>query len=850
MANTFTQGEENYYVNTGLSTLFPDEIKKLKLEGNIVLGDFIFNTIDEDGVVWVITDIAGWWQSPTADVPEIDRSAGDGGYDVPGRYTSRSIEIEGSFLVTDPSKVEAARDKLVESCNLVYEGAWLKTGSSPIRASYVYMVDQIETEVVNARGRTNFTISLRASDPIKYLWNEEDPDGYDVFEIPVKNSDTGATGSRVLTNVGNYPVPCFLEIVGPYAAPGTIFNRTTEDLILITQPLRGTSARSVVNKELTFNVDTLIDTATLTTTSEHSFRVGDTVLITNAGAEFDGEQVITSIPTSTTFTYNTSAASITPVTFKTLTNDEAQLETTVAHGYSVGNEIIVRGVDAAFDGTHVIAATPGARLLRYARKRTTDKNIVSTSLTSNIATISTSDPHEFIVGEDVTVSGTGINYDGTYEILSTPNNNSFTCAITRTNSRAVSNKLMSADIVTLTTTTPHGFVVDEPVNVSDIDLSLNGGYFLTGVTANTFSYRRARSTEKAVTITARGANQATITTATPHGFAEGEKVKIENVDGTYNGTYTITSLPSITTFSFASTGGDLVATSVVDGRVRALSRKIDTIARIGNVVTVTTDNVHGIIFGEQVTITGYPEFNGTYTVDAIPFLNTFEFESVGANVPAFTPLIITDRERSGTTSTLTTELNHGLSTGDKIRIFGVGFNFDGVFTITATPGPKQIRYTQTAGLEEIPEEDSGGFIGLDYGYVEMPGTINSTAVSPTGLVRASGSLPFTSTTGTATVSAEIARRQAAGNAIKENNVKFTPGLSNASAIVGADILEIDTKNKEVAFNGEISGARGRVDVLADFIQLAPGENIIEFEDTGNPEGTATLKIYYRSGWLS
>jgi hypothetical protein len=180
----------------------------------------------------------------------------------------------------------------------------------------------------------------------------------------------------------------------------------------------------------------------------------------------------------------------------------------------------------------------------------------------------------------------------------------------------------------------------------------------------------------------------------------------------------------------------------------------------------------------------------------------------------------------------------------------VGFNFDGVFTVTATPSPKQIRYTQVAGLEVIPEEDSGGFIGLDYGYVEMPGIISSTAVSPTGLARASGSLPFTSTTGTATVLAEISRRQAAGNAIKENNVKFTPGLSNASAIVGADTLEIDTKNKEVAFNGEISGARGRIDVLADFIQLAPGENIIEFEDTGNPESTATLKIFYRSGWLS
>lgn len=850
MSNTFTQAQENYYVNTGLSRLYPNEIEKLKLEGNIVLGDFVFNTIDEDNIVWVIREINGWWSSPTADVEEIERSAGDGGYAVPGRYTSRSIEIEGSFLVTDPSQVEAARDKLIQAADLVYNGAWLKTGSSPIRASYVYMVDQIETEVVNARGRTDFTIPLRATDPIKYLWNDEDPQGYEVFEIPVKNSDTGATGSRTLTNVGNYRVPCFVEIVGPFSSPGTIFNRTTQELILLTQPLRGTTASSIVNKELSFNVSSLTDAATLTTTSSHSFQIGDTVLISNVGAEFDGEQVITAIPTSTTFTFNTSAASIVPVTFKSLTSDVARLETTTAHGFTVGSEIIINGVDAAFDGTYTITNVPSSRLLEYSRRRTTSKNVVSTQLTSNTATIGTSDPHEFIVGEDVTISGTGVNYDGTYEILSTPTDSTFTCAITRTNSRSVNNKEMADDVVTLTTTTPHGFVVDEPVNVSDIDLSLNGGYTIEGATENTFSYRRPRSTEKQITITARAANQATITTATPHGFAEGEKIKIDNVDSTYNGTYTIISLPSNTTFTVANSGGDLVSTSVIDGRVRSISRKIDTIERIGNVVTVTTDAVHGVIFGEQVTITDYPEFNGTYTVTAIPFLNTFEFESVGPNVDAFTPLIVTQRERAGTTATLTTELNHNLSTGDKIRVFGVGFNFDGLVTVASTPGPKKITYTQESGLEVIPEEDSDGFIGLDYGYVEMPGVITSSAVDPTGLVRASGSLPFASTTGTAVVSADIARRQAAGNAIKENNVKFTPGLSDASAIVDADILEIDTKDREVAFNGLISGARGRVDVLADFIQLAPGDNVIEFEDTGNPESTATLRIFYRSGWLS
>jgi hypothetical protein len=132
--------------------------------------------------------------------------------------------------------------------------------------------------------------------------------------------------------------------------------------------------------------------------------------------------------------------------------------------------------------------------------------------------------------------------------------------------------------------------------------------------------------------------------------------------------------------------------------------------------------------------------------------------------------------------------------------------------------------------------------------MEMSGAVDSTVVSG-GLATVSGSLPFTSSSGSAAVSLEISNRPAAGNAVRPENVEFTPGLTGATSVTNADILEIDTKDHVVSFNGSVQNARGRVDVLADFIKLAPGPNTIEFEDTGNPEGEATLRIYYRSGWL-
>jgi hypothetical protein len=862
----FTQGQENFSVDRGLASLETDQIQKLKLRGDVVLGDIVFNTIDEDGVVWVLRDIENWWTAPPSDVPNIERGFGDGSYEVIGRFTSRPMNLSGVLLTNDPGKIEKARDRLIEACNLVRKGAWLKTGTSPTRAAYVYLSGDLQINTVNPRGRTEFSISLRAPDPIKYAWNDAEPDGYELVELPVRNAATGATGSTVITNIGNYPVPCIFEVTGPFSGPGTIFNRTTGELVVLTQSLKGRIGRSIVNKELSFSVTNpnLTDVARLTTTEPHDFSVGDNILIAGVGEPFNGDQVITSTPTSTTFTYNVFAADIRPVSFKSFTNNTATLETTVDHGFAVGDSILVNGVDGLFDRTATILSTPSPRTLTYAAIRSTPQTLSSTQLTSNIATLSTTQEHGFIVGEDVTISGAGVNYNGTFEILSVPSASSFTYAFTRTNSRDVVNKSMSNDIVTLTTSTAHGFLEDEGVNVTGVDLSLNGGYVISSRTNNTFRYRRPRATEIAVTIKAINSNVATLTTSSAHGFVEGERVVVQNVDSTFNGTYTITSLPSNTSFTYNKTASNLISTSVSGGRVRAASRKIRNREIIGNVATLITDSIHGAIFGERITITGMgAPFDGTRTITGIPFLNVVTFSLTSPNILLEKPVAIRRAARNASAVvTLTTPVAHGYSVGQVIRVTGIDSTFDGTHTITQVPatpsapgsdsvpgGPTTFRYS-TPGGAVVTEADApdGAEVIKDFGFFEMPGTINSQVVSG-GLATVGGSLPFASTTGSASVSNTLSRRPAAGNAIKKNDVQFTPGIANAFSIVSADILEIDTKDHVVSFNGQSDGARGRVDVLTDFIKLAPGENVIEFEDTGSPGGEANLQIFYRSGWL-
>src|SRR5712692_8114401 len=55
----------------------------------------------------------------------------------------------------------------------------------------------------------------------------------------------------------------------------------------------------------------------------------------------------------------------------------------------------------------------------------------------------------------------------------------------------------------------------------------------------------------------RAANVVTITTTSPHGLGTGQSVTIAGVsDSSFNGTFTIASVPSTTTFTYAQTGSN------------------------------------------------------------------------------------------------------------------------------------------------------------------------------------------------------------------------------------------------------------------------------------------------------
>lgn len=63
----------------------------------------------------------------------------------------------------------------------------------------------------------------------------------------------------------------------------------------------------------------------------------------------------------------------------------------------------------------------------------------------------------------------------------------------------------------------------------------------------------------AVSNKALTANVATLTTAAAHGFISGEQVVVSGVDAVFDGTYTITGVPSATTFTYDKVNADIAS---------------------------------------------------------------------------------------------------------------------------------------------------------------------------------------------------------------------------------------------------------------------------------------------------
>jgi len=190
------------------------------------------------------------------------------------------------------------------------------------------------------------------------------------------------------------------------------------------------------------------------------------------------------------------------------------------------------------DETHIITGTisPSRRPWQLARAVQWNGIAVATNkaLTSNVATITTAAAHNFSAGITVTITGVDNTFNGTYMITTTPSSTTFTYAKTAGN-------------VASTAISPTGTVT----NVDSIDCVLLHDEYDVDKLYPTIT---ATVSNKALT-----SNVATLTTSTNHGLRAFMTVEVSGVDATFNGEYTITSIPTPTTFTYAKTASNVAS---------------------------------------------------------------------------------------------------------------------------------------------------------------------------------------------------------------------------------------------------------------------------------------------------
>lgn len=240
------------------------EYRHLCLDADVQLEDMLFNTVDDQGVVWLITDIEGWWTTPEPDVPDIARAWFDGSYETRGRYQSRSIAVTGTFVPRSKYDVPAARDRLLRALNLVHRGGWFMTheklyGDGPdavvSKGAKVWMVGQPLITTTSASGKTEFSFQLRAPDSLKYAIKDRTPPGYQTLSMlstsaanypersypksyPWKypDSEFGATYG-IVQNIGNAISWPILKLYGPTQGAVRIYNGDTDQTFRVKKKL-------------------------------------------------------------------------------------------------------------------------------------------------------------------------------------------------------------------------------------------------------------------------------------------------------------------------------------------------------------------------------------------------------------------------------------------------------------------------------------------------------------------------------------------------------------------------------------------------------------------------------------
>jgi hypothetical protein len=268
------------------------------------------------------------------------------------------------------------------------------------------------------------------------------------------------------------------------------------------------------------------DVGTITMSSSHGFIVNELVNVSGMDRTsnqilldfdniFNGTYQIKSIPSPTSFTYDIPRQASSTITTTSRSGNVASITVSQSLNAVVGSVIVIEGLsNTSYNGTFTITQVLSSTTYVF---NSTGANEAPISVTSGKVTLLTSEVQSalivagffdiihtgadtYVIGEQVTVSGLGATYNGTYTVIDTPQYNvvrfdgtgkpSAPATLARP---SISDRTRAGSTVTITTTTSHNLSTGQYARVEGLDSSLNGTWIITVTGANTFTYQTPTS---------------------------------------------------------------------------------------------------------------------------------------------------------------------------------------------------------------------------------------------------------------------------------------------------------------------------------------------------------------------
>lgn len=196
-----------------------------RLGDPVALGNIVLNSIDDNGVHWVLEAINGWG-SPASSAEFTQRARGNGATASEGFFKNRVMTLTGKIIAPDPVAGRDARDELHAAVELEpFYMAVMEEGL--LRHCSVQRQDDVITTRIG-KNDASFSIQVVAKDPRKFgdLITVSTPlpssSGGRTYPATYPITYTGSTETGVvrLTNTGNTQAPVWLRIDGPIPAGG------------------------------------------------------------------------------------------------------------------------------------------------------------------------------------------------------------------------------------------------------------------------------------------------------------------------------------------------------------------------------------------------------------------------------------------------------------------------------------------------------------------------------------------------------------------------------------------------------------------------------------------------------